>query len=204
MLFELAVWTTLFWLTSAAGIFGWSLALKSGSILIFAGLAYLLREHRFLALCTLGFTPSVALGAPILAAPCFLCLAVALRRPPFDIFTNVFRYPATTALVIAALASVYAQFTREEDLLLAPFVVIYLIFAVTWAMWSRTVSRPLKFFVLLLALGHMAQASSWAVGAPNWFVWFFPFWVYFLTAAGLWFLIAYLHHGEKSAFRLPV
>lgn len=200
MWLEITVWTTLFSVASVAGIFGWALAVKSTTILNFVLLAYLLREHRLLAACTLGFCPSIFLEMPILAAPCFVALAFSLKRPPFDILTEVFRYPAALALAIAAFASLYAQVTHEKDLLLAPLIVIYLIFTITWAMWARTTHSVVRYLVLGVTWVHLAQAASWALGAPRWFIWTLSTVPYLLFSSLLWFVIAYQYNKHKSSF----
>ena len=200
---EITVWTTFFWLVTWAGIFGWQPGVKLGTILIFVGLAYLLRRRRVLSLSVLSFCVSVAQGAPALAAPSFLGLVLALRYPPFDIFTAFFRVPITVALVLAACSVIYAQFTEEEDLLLAPLIVIYLIFTASWAIWSRTVSTLSKVFALVIAWSHMAQAASWAMGAPHWFVWLLPMLAYGFVSAVLWYFIHHQYRQNVSFYSLP-
>lgn len=204
----LAVWTTIFSLTSLAGLLGWSNAVKGLLILNFVLLSFLLKKYRALSVCTLAFCPAILFDIPALAAPCFLCLIPALRKPPFDIMTQMFRLPATLVLIIAAFSAFYAQVTQEQDLLLAPLVAIYFIFTISWAMWARSTSSLVRYFVLCVAWVHMAQGASWAVGAPNWFTWSLSAVPYTMFSALLWFVISlqYQKHTQnfKSSANSPV
>lgn len=169
-----------------------------GWLFVCLWLAFCLVNYEYLFWANFLLLLPIYFQLPILVLPSLSAFYFALKREPFDKLNDFFRYPAIACLIVASFVALHSSFTIEHDLLLAPLLVCYILFSVSWAMWTRTYSSKFKYLILFFSWIHTSQFITLCFGGPRWFLWLPSTLSYGLVSLILWFLVGLhlrrIHH----------
>jgi hypothetical protein len=123
--------------------------------------------------------------------------AYAIRRPPFDVFSEVFFVVARSSLFVFCLVALYSSVTKEHDLVVAPLVIGAVLFSVSWAMFTHYEKSRVTYVIFFFAWVHLLQLMAMCFDVPNALLWGAPALTYLVVSSGLFVLIGMQLSAER-------
>jgi hypothetical protein len=154
-------------------------------------------HYEWLRWACFGLLPAIWFQSQLLLLAPLMLAAYAIRRPPFDVFSEVFFLVSRSSLFVFCLVALYSSVTKEHDLVVAPLVIGAVLFSVAWAMFTHYEKSRVTYVFFFFAWVHLLQLMAMCFDVPNAVLWGAPALAYLVVSSGLLVLIGMQLSAER-------